>query len=411
MGKRRAKGEGSIRRRKDGRWEGRYTVGTDYTTGKRISKSVFGSTQAEVKDKLRTAIQENRGPAINFKGDYTVGEWLWLWFETYSKPNIRESTAINYSNYIRLHIEPILGRIKLKQLTALQIQQFYNKAKESGRIQRWDDMENHGLSNRTVRGMHMVLHQALQQAVNERLINQNPCDNCRIPKLEKSQMKIIPPEMIGAYLRAAREHGVLPMFYLELSTGLRRGELLALLWTDLDVDKRTISVTKTVGRVSGQIVVSAPKTENSIRTVVIPQQAVDLLVEDRKNHPDSPYLFPSPRTGELWSPDAVGRVHKALLKAAGIDEGVRFHDLRHTFATTALINGIDVKTVSSMLGHFSAGFTLDTYTHVTTQMQQSAADKMGGFMDAALPGDAPEPEPPEPTEAGGCKIIPFERVG
>ena len=103
-------------------------------------------------------------------------------------------------------------------------------------------------------------------------------------------------------------------------------------------------------------------------------------MEDRKNHPDSPYLFPSPRTGGMWSPDAIGRTHKVLLRAAGIDEGVRFHDLGHTFVTTALLNGVDVKTVSSMLGHYSAGFTLDTYTHVTGEMQKEAADRMGGFI-------------------------------
>lgn len=180
-------------------------------------------------------------------------------------------------------------------------------------MKRWEGMEDLSLSNRVVRGIHMVLNQALQQAVNERLINHNPCENCRIPKLEKKEMKIIPPEQIGAYLQQAKERGMLPMFYLELTSGLRRGELLALLWTDLDVEKPW------------------PKTQNSVRTVAIPQQAVELLVEDRKNHPDSPYLFPSPRTGGMWSPDAIGRLHKALLRAAGIDERVRFHDLRHPY--------------------------------------------------------------------------------
>ena len=97
----------------------------------------------------------------------------------------------------------------------------------------------------------------------------------------------------------------------------------------MDVEKRTITVNKSMSRVNGELVVSQPKTQNSVRTVAIPLQAVDLLVEDRKNHPDSPYLFPSPRTGGMWSPDAIGRIHKTLLKAAGIDEGVRFHDLRH----------------------------------------------------------------------------------
>lgn len=158
------------------------------------------------------------------------------------------------------------------------------------------------------------------------------------------------------------------------------------------------NTSKQLGRLNGELVVSTPKTPNSIRTVVIPQQAVDLLVAEHEKHPDSPYLFPSPRTGGMFSPDSAGRIHKTLLKKAGIDEGVRFHDLRHTFATLALQNGVDVKTVSSMLGHYSAGFTLDTYTHITTKMQQEAADKMGGFMDAAMP------------EESECKIIPFEQV-
>lgn len=410
MAKRRANGEGSIRHREsDGRWEGRYTAGYDPDTGKRIVKSVFGKTQAEARKRLQEAIHENRGPAINFKGDYTVGEWMWLWYETYSKPHLRPATASNYESYIRNHIEPGIGEIKLKQLTSIQIQQFYNRSKERGRIPKTATETDLRLANRTVRGIHMLLQQALQQAVAERIINHNPCDNVRIPKKDKKEMTIIPPDQIGDYLRCAKDFGVLPMFYLELTSGLRRGELLALLWTDLDVEQRTINVNKSLGRVKGEVLVAPPKTENSIRTVVIPQQAVDLLVEDRKNHPDSKYLFPSPHTGEMWSPDAVGRLHKKILRAAGIDERVRFHDLRHTFATLALQTGADVKTVSSMLGHYSAGFTLDTYTHVTNHMQLQAADKMGSFMDTALPETVPTP--PEPPESGGCKIIPFEMVG
>ena len=135
MAKRRANGEGSIRHREsDGRWEGRYTAGYDPDTGKRIVKSVFGKTQAEARKRLQEAIHENRGPAINFKGDYTVGEWMWLWYETYSKPHLRPATASNYESYIRNHIEPGIGKVKLKQITSIQIQQFYNSSKERGRI-------------------------------------------------------------------------------------------------------------------------------------------------------------------------------------------------------------------------------------------------------------------------------------
>ena len=411
MKKKRANGEGSIRKKPNGRWEGRYTVGIDYATGRAIQRSVSAATQNECKEKLKRAIQDNRGVPINHNGDYTVAEWCRLWFDIYSKPNLRPNTAKNYSNIIEQHIIPAIGPIKLRQLAAMHIQQMYNDTKSHGRVKRSEKMEDLSLTNSFVRRVHMVLHNCLQQAVRERIIPYNPCDNCRIPKKEKGEMKIIPSEQVGAYLREAEKYGVLPIFYLELTSGLRRGELVGLLWEDLDVKERILSVNKQVTRIDGKLTVTVPKTPNSIRKVAIPEQAVDLLVAEYEKHPDSPVMFASPKTGSYWSPDALGRVHKTLLANAGIDTGVRFHDLRHTFATMAVQSGVDIKTLSSMLGHYSTGFTLDTYTHVTDRMQKSAADKVGGFMDAALPGDAPEPEPPEPTEAGGCKIIPFERVG
>lgn len=222
-------------------------------------------------------------------------------------------------------------------------------------------------------------------------------------------MTIIPPEMLGVYLREAEKYGVLPMFFLELSGGLRRGELLALLWDDLNVQDRILSVSKQVTRIDGELVVTEPKTRNSIRKVALSQQAVDLLIKEHEQHPDNPIMFPSPRTGGYWSPDAVSRINRKLLANAGIAEHVRFHDLRHTFATMALSSGVDVKTLSSMLGHFSAGFTLDTYTHITKDMQRGAAEKIGGFMESATA--KPTPEPPNPPEEGKCKIIPLEGVG
>ena len=170
-----------------------------------------------------------------------------------------------------------------------------------------------------------------------------------------------------------------------------------------------LSSSKQVTRSDGELVVTEPKMKNSVRRVTVSKQTIELLVREHEQHPDNPILFPSPRTGGYWSPDAVSRLNKKLLKAAGIDEKVRFHDFRHTFATMALSSGVDVKTLSSMLGHFSAGFTLDTYTHITNEMQRGAAEKIGGFMETATA--KPEPEPPDPPEESRCKVIQFERVG
>ena len=331
MAKKRANGEGSIRRKPNGRWEGRYTLGIDPATGRAIQKSVSAKTRAECREKLDRAIRDNRGIPMDHNEDYTVAEWCRLWFETYSKPVIRPNTAKNYRNIIENHIVPAIGMVKLKRLTAIQIQQMYNNSKAKGRVQRFDTQTNATLSGSTVRRIHMVLSSALKQAVKERIIPYNPCDNCRIPPKEKKEMTIIPPEKLGVYLSEAEKYGVLPMFYLELSSGLRRGELLALRWDDLNVKDRILSVSKQVTRIAGELVVTEPKTKNSVRKVALSQQAVALLAREHEQHPDSPILFPSPRTGGYWSPDAVSRINRKLLAKAGIEEHVRFHDLRHPY--------------------------------------------------------------------------------
>ena len=265
----------------------------------------------------------------------------------------------------------------------LGLQKLYIELLECGRIHVGKN-QNRGLSTTTVHSVHLMLHCALDRAVKERLIPRNPCEDCIVPKPRKLEMKILPPEHIKAYLDAAEARGLLPMFYLELVSGLRKGELVALRWDDLDIQGRTISVSKQyVRNPDGSLELTRPKTENSVRLVSIPQTAVDLLIQEHSKYPDSPYMFPSPLTGEMYHPDSVVNLHKKILKDAGL-EHLRFHDLRHTFATTALQNGIDVKTVSSMLGHFDAGFTLRTYTHATRQKQDEAAQTMGNFMEQVL---------------------------
>ena len=376
MAKKRANGEGNIRKRKDGRWEGRYTAGTDPETGKPIAKSVLAKTQRECKEKLQKAMEELEKIDVTKRRDYTVGEWVQLWYENYAKPSVRASTAAYYKNYIDQHIVPRIGEIRLTALTTLQLQKFYNETKAHGRVQRYENMENHSLSNKTIRGLHTMLRQCLEQAVTERLIPYNPANGCRLPKKEKKNMQIIPPEKIRDYLKAAEEWGALPMFYLELSTGLRRGELVALLWSDLNLQTKTLTVSKSVSRGRGELVVTEPKTENSVREIYLSDETIRLLVEERKKHPFSPYMFPSPKTGGMFDPDSFRHTHEKILKTIGA-EHIRFHDLRHTFATLSLKNGVDVKTLSSTLGHYSAGFTLSTYTHATPDMMREAADTMG----------------------------------
>ena len=169
---------------------------------------------------------------------------------------------------------------------------------------------------------------------------------------------------------------------MELATGLRRGELLGLKWEDIDLDRGNLRVKRQIARIDGEIVEAPLKTKNAYRTLPLAEDTVDVLQQQKKKVGSSPWVFPSPTGGPI-SPDSVLHMLHRVLKRAGLPR-VRFHDLRHTFATMALQNGVDIKTVSSMLGHYDAGFTLRTYTHATRQKQDEAAATMGAFMEQML---------------------------
>jgi len=383
MAKRRASGEGNIRKRSDGRWEGRYVAGHD-ANGKPIRKNVLGKTQAEVREKLKQAIEDANALDVRKADEYTVAEWVELWYEVYSKPNIRESTQRYYRAFIDRQVIPMIGGIKLKKLTGRDLQKMYNDVRDHGRIRAAQKDENPGMSASYVNGLHRMMHNCLNRAVKERLILRNPADDCIAPKIQRTEMKVLRAEDVGAYLKAAEELGVLPMFFLELCTGLRKGELTALLWNDLDVENKVLTVSKQAISVQGGgVKVSPPKTETSVRKIAISQETLDHLLAEHAKHPDNPYLFPSPRTNEMYHPDSIVNLHRKILKRAEL-EPIRLHDLRHTFATMALQNGVDIKTVSWMLGHHDAGFTLRTYTHVTVAMQEQAAATMGSLMAKSL---------------------------
>jgi len=195
MAKRRANGEGSISKRKDGRWEGRYTVGYR-EDGKQIFKNVLAKTQAECAKKLKAAIaagkveQAPEPAAVAF----TVAEWIDIWYENFIRPSLRETTRNQYESFIRHHIKPYVGAVPLARLSSLDLQKLYNKLKTSGRIQTDHALPNPGLSAKTVRSIHMMLSSCLEKAVAERLILSNPAHGCSIPPKEKQEMKIIPPE-------------------------------------------------------------------------------------------------------------------------------------------------------------------------------------------------------------------------
>lgn len=378
MAKKRANGDGNIRKRKDGRWEGCYVVGRDPDTGKMIMKNVLGKTQAEVKEKLRKAIDDSKQLDFTKEGKYTVGQWMDEWFEAYAKVKVRPSSHQTYKGYIENHIKPNIGDIPIEKLTSLQLQKFYRRLLTEGRVPRIEsENQPKGLSAKTVRNINQVISSAMDMAVKHKLILSNPTDGCELPKVEHKEMHTIHAEQLGAFLREAKESGVYELYYLDLATGLRRGELLGLKWEDVDLTHGVIHVRRQVYRIDGEVKEVPLKTKNAYRNISISKDAVEMLKEMEK-HRISEYVFPSPTGGPI-SPDSVLNMLHRVLKRAGLP-AVRFHDLRHTFATLALQNGVDIKTVSGMLGHFSAGFTLDTYAHVTTAAQKEAANTMGSVL-------------------------------
>lgn len=324
MAKRRANGEGSIRKRKDGRWEGRYTAGRDPVTGKAIYKNVLGKTQAEVKEKLKSAIEKNSALPLA-AGQYTFGQWLDAWMENYAKLQVRPSSHKTYQGFIENHIKPALGDIPLEKLTAMSLQQLYKHLLESGRIERTESRSKpKGLSVKTVRNINQMISSALNCAVEQHLIPTNPTKGCVLPKLERKEMKILPPESLGTFFEEARRSGVFELYYIDLATGLRRGELLGLKWSDIDLDKGIIHVRRQVLRQNGKVVEAPLKTKNSYRNIAIGADAVEVL---KGMEQKDEYVFPSPYGGPM-SPDSVLHMLQRVLKRAGL-ERIRFHDLRH----------------------------------------------------------------------------------
>ena len=193
MAKKRANGERNIRKRKDGRWEGRYTAGYDQDR-KRIIKNVLGRTQAEVKAKLSVAIMESQQLDVSRSGEYTVAEWLRLWFELYARPNIRPSTAGYYRRAMEEYTIPRIGTTKLNKLTSREIQKLYKNLLENGRLRKKQRKKHPGISGSTVRGVHIMLHSPLDRAVKERLLIRNPADSCVVPKVQHQEMKTLQPE-------------------------------------------------------------------------------------------------------------------------------------------------------------------------------------------------------------------------
>ena len=263
-----AQSQRGLRKRKDGQREGRYTAGHDPETGKAIYKNVLGRTQAETKSKLKAAIEEIKSLDVTKTGKYTVGAWMDEWFENYVKIKVRPSSHQTYRGYIDNHIKPNIGKIPLEKLTSLELQKLYKKLLTSGRINRVESKrQSKGLSPKTVRNIHQIIASAMKLAKEQKIIVSDPVEGCALPKLEHKEMQTLPVEQLTTFLREAKDSGVFEMYYVELATGLRRGEVLGIKWEDIDFEHGNLRVKRQMARINGEIAEAPLKTKNAYRTL------------------------------------------------------------------------------------------------------------------------------------------------
>ena len=381
-----AQGGGTIRPRPDGRWEARFTVGRDPGTGKQIQRSVYGSTQKEVRQKLAQAV------AALDNGDYfepskmTLARWVEIWLEEYTGDK-KYLTVKHYKAQCRAHIVPSLGAVKLSELTTPQIQAFYNH------------LQREGLASKSVRNIHGILTKCLSTAVQVGYLRNNPASAVTLPKVVKKDIQPLTDEQVRDFLRvsAADEYEIL--LKVILFTGLRESEAIGLTWDCIDFKAGTVTICKQLQKrpLSDGGFTFAPLKNDKTR-IIKPAASVIALLSRRWKEQTEQRL----RAGEAWqgwqsaeerkaalvfttltgtnlSPQTVYNHYKKLSAQIGAPDS-RVHDLRHTFAVLSLQNGDSVKTVQGNLGHATAAFTLDVYGHVSEKMKEDSAARMEGYI-------------------------------
>jgi len=375
MAKRRPSGDGLVRQRGDGRWEGRIVVGHK-ENGDPIFHYMSAKTQKALLEKLHKSIDEYDGAKLTEQSRMTLGEWLDTWLVECAEPTVRPTTMKGYRHHVKDNIQPYLGQKQIRRVTSADIQSLYHKLQKEGAA------DGGPLAGTTVRRIHNVLHQALDVAVTRHLIVKNPSNDVTLPKKENTVKTILSDEQLDRFMDAIKTDEYWhDFFYVEITTGLRRGELCGLMWADFDEKKGTLSIRRTLHtKEGGGYYVGDTKTGKGRRVIKLPPSAVQLLKE-RKKKSISQWIFPNPiRPEDPIMPNSGYNRMKKLMADAGLPD-MRFHDLRHTFATHALTSGVDAKTLSGILGHTKTSFTLDTYTHVTGDMHRKASEIVGSFME------------------------------
>lgn len=380
-------GNGSIRKKtiqRNGKsytyWEGRYTECIDPCTGKQTQRSVTGKSQAEVAKKLKQITLDLEQKTYIHTQKMSIEQWLNIWKTEYMG-DIKESTAYLYGQCIDTYIIPYIGSVQLANLTAASVQSLYNRLVKS------TEQGGNGLSPKTLKNVHGILHKALQQAVLNGMIRKNPTEACKLPRVVKSEVEPLDEDEIVTFLKAIRGHQHELIYKVTMFTGLREGEVLGLTWDCIDFEKEKLTVKKQLRKEQkkgGTYYFSTPKN-GKVRVLALAPSVVEMFRQQKERQKamrikagsawEEKGLVFTNEAGNYLSYRTVYDCFKRIVKKIGCPKK-RFHDLRHTYAVMAIKNGDDIKTVQENLGHATASFTLDVYGHITEQMRKDSAERM-----------------------------------
>lgn len=373
----RGQNEGSIYKRKDGRWAGAVSLG--YIGGKLKRKAVYGGTRKDVQDRMTRLLSDKQSglPVVGEK--QTLGDFIADWLENWVQPTVRPKTFSSYHDTARLHLIPTLGRIRLAKLTPQHVQSLLNERLRSG------------LSPRTVAYIRSILSIALARALKLGLVHRNVVQLVDRPNVARNEIQPLTVEQSRALLTAAQDHRLGALFSVALALGLRKGEALGLRWQDVDFDAGSLVISGALQRIGGALVRTETKNNSSRRMLRVPAAALRALREHRVKQmeerllagdkwQDSGLVFTTTR-GTPLDPRNVLRHFARVLTAAGIAH-VRFHDLRHSCATLLLAQGVPARMVQDILGHSAIRVTMDTYAHVLPSMRDDATRAMDSVLGA-----------------------------
>lgn len=380
MAKKRGQNEGSIRKRADGTWEARVTVGI-LANGKQNRKSIYGKTRQEVSAKMTDLLNNLQKGLITNPTEMKLDEWMDYYMLEYKKRYVKPTTYINYSVKVNNHIKPAIGHYKLKALRQDIIQKFVNS------------LSDKGLAPSTVIDVFKLLSNALETAVDDGLIVRNVADRVKLPKNPKPKINVLTAEQQNAFVQQAKETYMGELFIFDLCTGMRLGELLGLKWNDIDFEKKQLKVARTLRKVKDpdkptemwHLEFGTTKTEASERTIPLNETAIKILLDVQKQqelnkekasiaYEDDDLVFCT-KLGRPLGPNNMLRTFNSICDKIGV-VGLHPHCLRHTFATRGAENNVDVRVMQNFLGHASIKQTADTYTHVLKDLKRSEILKL-----------------------------------